>query len=344
MSLADSTFRQYGELYAKFMAYCAEQGVSALPADPWTVVCYVGALAEQGTWAEGSMQPIFSAINRVHRDAGAPPPAVGNHFLAACRKGLARAQAELCTRDSRIPLPAQAVVDIIEDGELSPDGDILTLRASCCLALCSLFVGRQDSAVHLRVGDIGIEVDAIWLRLEEKGKRHTAVRRVIRLPLSQQSVQGHPSILPRVAALLRRYLAARTLRVSSGTQPEFFFQLPGETRPTTTTMSRWLQTALSRVGVSAPAGFAYQGHSIRSGGASAMSAIAIPRHLTVWLGGWAAGSVTVDKHYIDPSVLPTPAAFALYGWALLRCFEADSGVVVRRVPLPDPLEEAATAS
>lgn len=38
------------------------------------------------------MQPIFSAINRIHRDLGLELPARDNHFLSAARSGLARAQ------------------------------------------------------------------------------------------------------------------------------------------------------------------------------------------------------------------------------------------------------------
>ena len=66
-----------------------------------------------------------------------------------------------------------------------------------------------------------------------------------------------------------------------------------------------------------------------------MAAIGVARHIYIWVGGWAAGSTTVDKHYIDPTVLPSPAAYALYSWA--RQHEADAGVVVARETLPDPL-------
>ena len=42
---------------------------------------------------------------------------------------------------------------------------------------------------------------------------------------------------------------------------------------------------------------------------------------------------------IDPTVLPTPAAYALWGWALTRQYRADAGVVVAATTLPDPLDE-----
>ena len=63
---------------------------------------------------ESSMQPIFSAINHVHRDLDFEPPAVDNHFLRNARKGLARSQVDQGgARDSRVPLPAQAVLDVV---------------------------------------------------------------------------------------------------------------------------------------------------------------------------------------------------------------------------------------
>ena len=70
-----------------------------------------------------------------------------------------------------------------------------------------------------------------------------------------------------------------------------------------------------------------------------MAAIGVERHLYVWLCGWARGSDTVDKHYLDPTVLPTPAAFQLWGWALTRQFVAEAGVIEWAAPLPDPRED-----
>ena len=77
---------------------------------------------------------------------------------------------------------------------------------------------------------------------------------------------------------------------------------------------------------------------MRSMGASSMAAIGVERHIYTWVGGWTAGSTTVDKHYIDPTVLPTPAAYALYSWALSRQYHTDAGVVVAATTLPDPLD------
>ena len=75
------------------------------------------------------MRPIFSAINSVHRDLEFDPPAVGNHFLTRVRRGLARAQSALGTRDTRVPLPASAAVSILEDAEAAAAHDLRRLRS-----------------------------------------------------------------------------------------------------------------------------------------------------------------------------------------------------------------------
>ena len=332
--LATSTSQSYGRLFEAFAAYCDAEGVSALPAETSTVISYVGHLAELGTWMASSMQPIFSAINDAHRSLELPPPAVDSFFLKRVRTGLGRLQAEESTTDSRTPLPASAVIAFIDAAERLPDDAVRHLREYVALVLTALFAGRQDSSVHLRSEDIGFGEAQLWLRLSEKGKRQQSVRRVVRLPLTPSSVHGHLSVLPRVGALLARYFALRAKLAPS--QPDFAFQLPGEQRPTTACMERWLAHALTRCSVRAPPGFAYLGHSLRSLGASAMAAIGVPRHIYIWLGGWARGSSVVDRCYIDPTFAACPAAYALYGWALSGLYGADAGTVVRATTLPDP--------
>ena len=75
-----------------------------------------------------------------------------------------------------------------------------------------------------------------------------------------------------------------------------------------------------------------------------VAAIGVDRHIYIWVGGWVRGSSVVDEHYVDPTVLPTPAAYALYGWALSRQYRAEAGVIVAATVLPDPLAEPASPS
>jgi len=67
-----------------------------------------------------------------------------------------------------------------------------------------------------------------------------------------------------------------------------------------------------------------------------MSAIGVDRHVIVWLGGWAPGSTTMEKHYLDPTMLPSPAAYALYGWALSRQYASGDPIMGPAITLSDP--------
>ena len=124
------------------------------------------------------------------------------------------------------------------------------------------------------------------------------------------------------------YLSARDqlCELVHAAPPVWLFQLPGERAPTTRHMSDWFAAVLAEEGIQAPHGFAYLGHSIRAGGSSAAEAIGVPRFRGNWLGGWSLGSNVRERLYIDPSVLPTPAAFALFGWLLAGTYEAGSPV------------------
>ena len=206
------------------------------------------------------------------------------------------------------------------------------------MSLGSLFSGRSDSTVHLRAADFRVSEDFIWLRLTEKGKRHTAIRRVVRLPLRSAPVEGCASALPRVALLARRFLLARRLAWQHARlpEPEWLFQLPAEARPTTRSMESWFRAVMHRLDISAPDGFVYLAHSIRSGAASAESAIGVPRPIYVWMGGWRRSSPVVERHYVDPTVLPSPAAYRLFGWMLSRQYEVGVGEIVHQRLLPDP--------
>ena len=70
-----------------------------------------------------------------------------------------------------------------------------------------------------------------------------------------------------------------------------------------------------------------------------MAAIGVARPTLCWVGGWARGSDVPERHYIDPTFLPTPSCYMLWGWLLAHSFTADAGVWVRADTLPDPARE-----
>ena len=329
-ALADSTNEYYSRHWRTFCEWCDRQGLEPLPATPMMVFSYIGYLAERGTIAATSLKPYLAAINSRHADAELPRPALG-HLIARARAGLAMAQAADHTRDTRIPLPAEAVARVLDDaiamvkrgrGELPPKVWAERLRARYALVLTFLFLGRQDTSVSLLSVDHGVDAAHIWLRITEKMKRGWAYRRVMRLPTSNPPAHGHASRLPDVARLGAAYTSARAALAQAqnggkgGEVPDYFFQLPGEQPPRTAAMSAWVATALDAVNVRAPPGFAYLGHSLRSGGASAAEAIGVSPYKANWMGGWSQTGKTREVHYLDPSVQPSKEAYQLLGWLL----------------------------
>ena len=281
-ALEDSTVEQYGRHWTTFCTWCAENGLEPLPATPRMIVAYIGTLAERGSIGADSLQPYLSAINAMHADHGFERPALG-HMVARARQGMRRSQALVQTRDTRVPLPAEAVMRILQSTlaalpsleRRQPRERLAFLRRRYSVVLAFVFMGRQDSCVHLRADDHGIDDSFLWLRLTEKQKRGWRFRRVIRLPLTAHAVRGHASALPLLAQLGRAYLLAREAAQVSSRAGAFLFQLPGEQPPRTADMSAWLSQTLSEEGISAASGFAYQGHSLRSGGSSAAEAVGV---------------------------------------------------------------------
>lgn len=361
-ALEDGTVEQYDRHWRTYCTWCQLSGREPLPSTPRMVAAYIGWLAERGTIAAGSLQPYLSAINSMHEDFGLARPALG-HLVKRARGGMARGQALMQTRDERVALPANAAMRVLDDALTRASAQqarlpllafVKWLRRRYATVLGYVFFGRQDSCVSLLSCDHGIddgrgaaliEGGYLWLRLTEKMRRRSAFRRVLRLPLDAPPVRGHASALPRLAALGRIYACARAELVAKagGGTPPYFFQLPGEPKPITRHMSAWVSESLTELGIVAPPGFVYLGHSLRSGGSSAAEAIGVSRFRGNWVGGWAQGGSTRETRYIDPSVTPSPAAYALFGWLLDGEFRATVGAWVRTESLrvtDDPGEPA----
>ncbi|KAL1522545.1 hypothetical protein AB1Y20_017531 [Prymnesium parvum] len=183
-------------------------------------------------------------------------------------------------------------------------------------------MGRQDSCISLLRADHGITDDYLWLRITEKMKRGWAFRRIVRIPRVTAPACGHASVVDTVASVGQAFVAARDA-LPHAAKCTHFFQLPGERPPRTADMSTWLAKTLQDLDVRAPPGFAYLGHSLRSGASSAAEAIRVSKYKGNWLGGWSQTGRTRELHYIDPSFQPTPASYAFFGWLLEGQYRAE---------------------
>lgn len=313
-SLADSTRDQYTDklnLYAEFMRLTGR----TLPSQECDILVYIGWLRDRGTIQASSLQPYLSCINKLHVALNYEKPAVGE-MIASQRRGMARVQAEEpgALRDHRVPIPAAVMCDVLALGERS-DIDITTLRAVLAVCMQYAFFGRPGTGATLRTEDIGVTSTHIFVRkFKEKGKAHTRDRRVHQLPLTGKGTK----YLRRLAPLLQRFKTERESAFRTrGFEPSAsFWALPRESAPTTSAVNDWLREVLHAIGKSAPEGFAWQAHSLRSGAASAAHCIGVSMLQIRFMGGWAPNSATVERDYIDPTFRADFAASQWFGWLL----------------------------
>lgn len=145
-----------------------------------------------------------------------------------------------------------------------------------------------------------------------------ALRRVIRLPLRAAPCRGHQSAIPALAQLGRAYLDARAAAVGGAPEPRWLFQLPLARRTWRpgSPLPSLMRASPRRLAFCLP-----RPHSLRSGASSGCEAIGVSRFRGNWAGGWSQSGRTRELHYIDPSILPSPAAYAFFGWLLDSAYE-----------------------
>jgi hypothetical protein len=145
-----------------------------------------------------------------------------------------------------------------------------------------------------------------------KGQRGTSTERKLVCELPD------PTHLD-IAELLRYFDVART-KFSAGKIPDrrWAISLHEPTiNWTADTLKTWLQRRVLRaVHGQPPDGFAWTLRSLRKGPATAAYIIGTPMQKIKFFGGWARGSdVVLD--YIEPTVIPSPGAWQLFGWMTL---------------------------
>lgn len=254
------------------------------------------------------MQPYLSAINRVHRDLGLEPPALG-HLLGAWRSGLAHAQADDGRDAERVYLPAPAVLRVaqwalaLDTGRASPV-ELQLFRAATAAVFTFCFFARGATgakllASHVRRSDGGIHISLH----HEKGKRKKKRARMLTLPA------GAIPVLERLLAKWEHFRGPLDGKRS-------YYLLPGESRVGAFPESQidtWLRQVLAHLGLSPPDGELWSGHSLRKGAASASAAIGVALDRICWCGGWSIRGKAVHD-YIDPTCPHSAAAVMFFGW------------------------------
>lgn len=339
--LAPSTMGSYGQKWAQFQAFCAERGLSALPASTATCARYLGYLRDRGGVKPESLQPYLSVINTVHKEVlfMDPGPAAGpliNSIRGGWRQERARFAPEERS-DQRVYLPAavalQALHRVLADADARVRGAPLLplahLRCLVYLALGFQCMFRACTDAALLAEDVQLTDLQLVVRVrKEKGKDQKAQRRVLafdarNVPLLARALRHWAA---RRDELWRAVPAASPLRVAASAADgaalapvaAHYFLLPcdGAAAPAASPSAlctAWAGEAFRLLGVSPPAGFKWTSHSLRMGAASAAKAERWDLEHIRFYGGWAPKSgVVLD--YINLLVTPDEGSGVFFGW------------------------------
>jgi len=324
-SLSTTTQDSYGPKWLQFVHFCADAGLCALPAAPDTCVLYLAHLAHRGTLQPGSVQPYLSAINTVHRqllflEEG---PATGP-LLDQVRTGWARQWAASHPerrRDTRAPLPAWVALAALRAvtadaaAALQPKLPLPLLRALFFVAFGFQCMARASSYAAMVAGDVEESGGLLRVRFtKEKGKDTDQQVRVLPLPAA---------CIPELLAALAHWVWSRDAAWAAarpGALPPArgFFALPGDAASLSASArcGGWLSVACGSLRAAPPPGQVWQSHSLRGGAASAAKAAGFDAGRINWWGGWAHGSRTAEREYVDYSVMPDEGSRVFFGWAL----------------------------
>lgn len=295
-----STWAGYASKMASFVNFCEvvlpSEGYPAacpLPARTSTVLAYLGWLREQDSVHHGSLQTYFTAINAAHADAGFHKPATGQLFGLA-RKGFGELEAdERGVGDRRVVLPARIAAFLLDVGLKTDDNEIL--RETAAIVTTFSFFAR---------GDTGARAEAHRLVVDENGMHFNEdAKNLLRMEPETLSIPWPEDRVRSPHALLQRFRHSRELawaRAGRAT-PDALWHLPDDAAaPKPSCINTWLTNLLTVLGVRAPPGVKWTGHSLRGGGATAALAIGVSLPAICRWGIWKSlGSL---MRYLDPLV------------------------------------------
>lgn len=162
LSRSENTKRAYKASWADFEAWCATEGLEALPAQQETVVLYVSDRSE--TLKLGTLGHRLAAIATAHKLAGYPNPASRrDEPLKSVWQGLARSKGT--RKEQKEPLLRKHLEEIVEclNREASSEADHLRRLRDTALLLVG-FAGalRRSELAAMQVDD---------LRFDDRGVR-----------------------------------------------------------------------------------------------------------------------------------------------------------------------------
>jgi hypothetical protein len=288
----------YQRLWELFVQFCRFAHRCSLPASPDTVCAYLGSLFEGGCLRGSYIRPYIAAIVAQHRPLALSDP-TSHSLVVLARRGFAAADALRRTGAllRSAAYPAAAALSCL--GSALRSGSSADLR--CCGVVCLGFLlsARPASVLALTSDAVRLAPDAVntELRVFKYGTSGFAPRVALRIPTADDSDP--------IRCLFRRLLAAFQGR------PHAQLVLQRDLRGATA-------AGLCAVGAIAPPGTQYTPRSLDSGGITAAYAAGVPLERIMRVSNHVSTAVVL-RHYLDPLVVPTPAATSFLWPVPARC-------------------------
>lgn len=287
---SENTRRAYRNDWARFSAWCAERGCSALPAAPYTVALYLTDLV--GALSIATLGRHLVSIAQAHRAAGHPTPTTDAAVTTVWRgirreHGTAQAQkAALVTADIR------ALVTALPEG---PAG--LRDRAILLLGFAGAF--RRSELVGLDVGDLVFTAEGLVVTLDRSKTDQEGEGVKVGIPRGR-----HPETCP--VAAVEAWLAVLGPGAALFRSVDRFGRI-GAARLADRDIARIVKRAAHSIGLD-PSRFA--GHSLRAGLATSAAQAGVEERAI--MAQTRHKSVVVARRYIrDGSLFRTNAAAAV---------------------------------
>ena len=312
--LAKTTVSSYDGKIKKFVDFCMEHNYAFLPASQFTILNYIGYLAEEGSVSVDNVQPYLSAINTMHTQLALDAPASGD-IIAQARKGWRQRQTTNgAPRDHRIPLPASEMKRILSSAvSMCRTGRYVScfslFRDHVALIIIYLFFGRSDTGHGVGFHGDNNEADLqihgstlVFYEYRRKGHTQDSKKRTL-----VWDCATHMEVLN----IFETFNKQRNIENFT---TEYYWQLRSDKGNWhASVIDDMLQRVLTELHIAAPPGFNYSAHSLRSGAASAAHSVRVPIITICHFGGWAQGSAAVHS-YIDPSWRRTAEAEFFFNW------------------------------
>ncbi len=157
----DGTRRLYDVVWGQWHRWCAERGVTAVPADPLAVCAYLTERAEAGR-ATGTLDMACTVIRHVHRTTGATAP-IASEAVRQVRRGLRRTYGAAPRRPAR-PLSVEEIRQIVGGIDRStPHG----IRDAAVILLGYASAVRRAELVVLDLTDIEHKPAGLLLHIRQ---------------------------------------------------------------------------------------------------------------------------------------------------------------------------------